>query len=206
MVVVGLTGGLASGKSTVAGFLAQKGALVLDADCIAREIVEPDQPAWSEIAAWLGEEYLRPDRSLDRIRIGNLIFHDAAARDRLNRIIHPRVREELLARTALVRRDLPAGGVLVYDVPLLIETEMHLLVEAVIVVYVPRTMQIERLVRRDGLSRTEATARLATQMPLDEKKQYARYLIDNSGSRGETRDQVNLVWEKLVATKRGEDG
>lgn len=206
MIIVGLTGGIATGKSTVAGLLAQKGALILDADRIAREIVEPDQPAWSEIAAWLGDGYLRPDRSLDRQRIGTLIFHDAAARARLNRIVHPRVKEELLVRTAQVRRDLPAQEVLVYDVPLLIETAMHHLVQVVLLVYMPRAMQIERLVRRDALSRKEAAVRLATQMLLEEKKRYAHYLIDNSGSMDETRVQVNQVWGKLTAAKRGEDG
>lgn len=206
MVLVGLTGGIASGKSTVADLLAQKGALVFDADHIARKVMEPGCPAWYEISGWLGQEYLRPDLSLDRVRIGKLIFHDAAARAKLNRIIHPRVREELLIRTAQVRRDLPAGRVVVYDVPLLIEAEMHCLVEVVLLVYVPRAVQIERLIRRDGLSRAEAVARLATQMPLDKKKQYAHHVIDNSGALTETTRQVNLIWGKLARGEKGEDG
>lgn len=199
MIIVGLTGGIASGKSTVAGMLAAKGALVLDADRIAREVVEPGRPAWQEIVAWLGEEYLAPDRSLDRRRIGDLVFRDAGARSRLNSIVHPRVGEELLARAAQAGRDRPGAGMLVYDVPLLIEAGMHRLVDVVLLVYVPRETQLERLRARDGLSREEAEARVAAQMPLDAKRSYAHHVIDNSGTVAETALQVNRAWEKLTA-------
>lgn len=196
MVIVGLTGGVASGKSTVARLLAEKGAAVLDADEIAREVVEPNRPAWQEIVDWLGRAIIREDGSLDRNRLGKLVFRDREARLKLNRIVHPRVGEELLSRTAEIRRRDPSA-VVVYDVPLLIEAGMHKVVDLVLLVYIPAAVQLARLRRRDNLTRAEALARIHAQMPLNEKKKHAHTVIDNSGSLKETARQVDRFWESL---------
>lgn len=197
MIIVGLTGGIASGKSVVARMLARKGALVLDADAIARDLVAPGTPAWREIVDWLGKSMLLGDGSIDRARLGKLVFDDAAARQKLNAIVHPRVGQELAARTHAIRRRNP-GAVLVYDVPLLIEAGMQQLVDRVLLVYVTPEIQLQRLQRRDKLTRDEALARVNAQMPLAEKKNYAHTVIDNNGTIRQTARQVQRFWADLM--------
>ena len=196
MVTVGLTGGIASGKSSVARMLQEKGALLLDADVIAREAVLPGAPAWREIVEWLGRSFLQADGYLDRDRLGRLVFADAAARSRLNSIVHPRVGEEILARTAQIKSANP-DAVLVYDIPLLIEAGMRQMVDLVLLVYVTPAVQLRRLRRRDKFSREEALNRINAQMSLDHKKRCADYIIDNSGSRRDTERQVSDFWRSL---------
>ena len=196
MIIVGLTGGVASGKSTVARMLKQKGALLLDADRIAREVVLPGEAAWSEIIAWLGPAIAGPDGAIDRGRLGELVFADPEARQRLNAIVHPRVIETFVRRTGEIE-DRCGDAVLIYDVPLLIESRMDRLVDLVVVVYLPEEIQLLRLQGRDNLSREAALARMRAQLSLEEKRAHADIIIDNRGSLGETARQVDRLWEKL---------
>lgn len=205
MVIIGLTGGIASGKSTVAAMLAKKGAVILDADRMARELVEPGQPAWQEITQWLGYDYLREDGSIDRERLGRLVFKDAAVRRKLNAIIHPRVGQEMALRTGQVRDACPEA-MLVYDVPLLIEAGMQDTADLILLVYVPEDIQLQRLQRRDNLSREEALSRICAQMPLEEKIKYAHVVIDNSGTPADTALQVDEFWEKALQHQPGHTG
>ncbi len=196
MIIIGLTGGIASGKSTVARMFEEKGALLLDADLFAREAVLPGKPAWQEIRDWLGPSITGPDGAIDRARLGKLIFADPAARQRLNGIVHPRVMESFVTRTEEIRRRRP-GAVVIYDVPLLIEANMDRLVDLVVLVYAAEEIQLARLQIRDNLSAAEAFSRVEAQMPLVEKRAYADVIIDNSGSRAETLRQVNRFWKEL---------
>ena len=196
MHVFGLTGGIASGKSTVTRMLRELGAHVLDADVLAREVVEPGTPGLAAVAARF-PGVVGPDGRLDRVKLGARVFADADERAALNAIIHPRVREAFLARV----QALDAQGVerVIYDVPLLIESGMHTWLEGVAVVWVPRDLQKARLMARDGLDAAAAEARLAAQLPLDEKRAHATWLIDNSGDLASTQAQVEAVWRAMLA-------
>ncbi|MFO7951687.1 MAG: dephospho-CoA kinase [Bacillota bacterium] len=195
-VIIGLTGGIASGKSTVARMLEQKGAYLIDADQLAREAVKPNQPAWQEIVNWLGPSILQKDRNINRTKLANLVFNDKAKLDKLNKIVHPWVGQRLICLSEEIRQK-DSGAVLVYDIPLLIEAGMQQMVDLVLLVYVPRETQIQRLQERDKLSRAEAENRLKAQMPLDEKKKYADVVIDNRGMFSETARQVDQFWNNL---------
>jgi dephospho-CoA kinase len=197
MKVLGLTGGIGSGKSMVASMLTQLGADVIDADRIAREVVEPGQPALKEIATAFGTDILLPDGRLDRGKLARIIFADPVARGTLNAITHPRIRERMDAEISARRS---RAGVLVVDIPLLYENDRTRAVETVIVVWVDLKTQLRRLQERDGLSVEEARQRIAAQMPLDEKRAGADVVIDNSGSREKTRRQVEAVYRRYAPT------
>lgn len=196
MHVFGLTGGIASGKSTVTRMLRELGAEVLDADVLAREVVEPGTPGLAEVAARF-PGVVGPDGRLDRVKLGARVFGDATERAALNAIIHPRVRDAFLEKV----QALDARGVarVIYDVPLLIESGMHSWMEGVAVVWVPRDVQKARLMARDGLDAAAAEARLAAQLPLDDKRAHATWLIDNSGDVAATRARVEEVWRAMLA-------
>jgi dephospho-CoA kinase len=191
MRVLGLTGGIGSGKSLVDAIFRELGADVIDADALAREVVEPGQPALAEIVASFGSDVLLPDGRLNRARLAALIFGDAAARQRLNAITHPRIRrrmtEEVAARSG-------RSGVLVLDIPLLYENGRGVDLEKVIVVWVDQATQRRRLMERDGLTLEQAGQRIAAQMPLDEKRRRGDHVIDNSGSPESTRRQVDAIY------------
>ncbi|HYG66879.1 MAG TPA: dephospho-CoA kinase, partial [Anaeromyxobacteraceae bacterium] len=167
MRLVGLTGGIATGKSTFAAALRALGAPVIDADRLAREVVEPGRPALAEIVRAFGPGVLAPDGSLDRRRLGAIVFADPEARRRLEAITHPAIRAAMREETA--RLAAAGHAVAFYDVPLLYEVGLEREVDAVVVVYAPRAAQLERLRRRDGLDAAGAEARLAAQLPIDEK-------------------------------------
>lgn len=190
MRVVGLTGGIGSGKSTVAAFFKQQGAEVVDADQIAREVVEPGRPALEAIIKAFGRDVLQSNGRLDRARLAAIVFKDVAARERLEAITHPPIRQRLLEEVE-ARRARP--GLLVLDIPLLYERPRIEAVDAVVVVWVDAATQLERLLARGGLDEEAARARIAVQMPLDEKKARADHVIDNSGSREATRRQVDAL-------------
>jgi dephospho-CoA kinase len=196
MHVFGLTGGIASGKSTVTRMLRELGAEVLDADVLAREVVEPGTPGLADVAARF-PGVLGPDGRLDRVKLGARVFSDATERAALNAIIHPRVREAFLEKV----QALEARGAkrVIYDVPLLIEAGMHEWMEGVAVVWVPRDLQKARLMARDGLDAAGAEGRLAAQLPLDAKRAHATWVIDNSGDLADTRAQVESVWRAMLA-------
>lgn len=203
MIIIGLTGGIASGKSTVARMLVEKGALLLDADAAAREVVLPGRPAWHEIREWLGDSITGAEGAIDRARLGALIFADPAARRRLEGIIHPRVMELFAARMEEIGQRHP-GAIVIYDVPLLIEAGMDRLVDLVLLVHVPEEIQLSRLQARDNLSAAEALARMRAQMPLAEKRAHAHVIIENSGSLAETRRQLDRFWEDLLNRRGGQ--
>jgi dephospho-CoA kinase len=200
-LLVGLTGGIASGKSTVSRQLGKLGCHVIDADILAREVVARGEPAWHEIVEVLGREMLRADGSLDRARLGAAVFADADTRRRLEAITHPAIRarrETLLAELTAQGFD----GVVVQDAALLIEVGGGDDVDRLVVVYATPERQLERLMRRDGLDAEAAQRRLASQMPLADKVRRAHYVIDNSDSLEETAAQVRAVHAALCAEQR----
>ncbi len=198
--LIGLTGGLASGKSAVAAILRALGATVISADAIAREIVEPGGPALAEISKVFGPDLLGPDGRLDRARMAARIFADPEARARLNAITHPRIRDRMREEVERAQHTLPSEGVIILDIPLLLDTAPRetFPLEGVIVVALDAAAQLERLRRRDGLGEEEARRRLSAQRPLHEKVAEADWVIDNSGTPEETRRQVELLWRRLT--------
>jgi dephospho-CoA kinase len=200
-LLVGLTGGIASGKSTVSRQLAALGCPVIDADLLAREVVAPGEPALAAVAEAFGPEVLRPDGGLDRPRLGAIVFRDAARRKALEAIIHPAVQaRRQAALDGLAARGF--DGLVVQDAALLIEVGGAAHVDRLVVVYAEPAAQRERLMRRDGLDAAEAERRIASQMPLAEKAKLAHYVIDNSDSPEETEAQVRAVHAALVAEHR----
>lgn len=194
MKVIGLTGGIASGKSTVARVLEDLGAAVIDADQLAREVVEPGTPAYAAIVAEFGPAILTPDRTIDRKALGRIVFADPQARRRLENITHPAIRARAAQKLAEQRE---AGTpVVIYMAALLIESGATSRVDEIWVVYADRETQLERLTQRDGISRDEALQRLAAQMPMDEKKTYGKVVIHNRGTLEETEQQVREAWER----------
>ena len=194
MRVVGLTGGIGSGKSTVSAMFRALGAEVIDADQVARDVVEPGTPALEEI----GRRFpgvVDAGGKLDRATLGARIFGDAAERRALEAIVHPRIREEVARRTAALER---AGvGVVLYDAALLIENGLHRGMDGVVLVSVPEAVQRARLAARDGLDEAAISARLAAQLPLADKRAHATWVVDNGGTLEETREQVRRIWEEI---------
>jgi dephospho-CoA kinase len=201
MLKVGLTGGIASGKSTVSEAFARLGAKVLDADKVAREVVLPGQPAWLKMQQAFGPEYFLPDGEVDRSKLRRLVFADPEERDKLNAIVHPEVMKAINRRFEQLTTS-AQDAVVVVDVPLLLEVGVAHRFDRVIVVYVTENVQIERLVQRDGITKEEATEALRAQMPLSQKVEAADFVIDNSGTRYETQAQVEKVWQELIVLAR----
>lgn len=197
MYQIGLTGGIASGKSSVSRILAQLGAFIIDADQIAREIVVPGQAAWQEIVDHFGQNALQPDGSLNRRWLGGLVFRDEDQRKCLEAITHPAIRRKVEQQLAVARER--GFSVAVLDVPLLLETDWGKMVDEVWVVYVDRQTQLRRLILRDGLTEEEALARIASQLSLEEKRKLADLVIDNSGDPQYTRQQVEMAWNRILA-------
>jgi dephospho-CoA kinase len=191
---VGLTGGVASGKSTVSAILAELGAVVIDADLLAREVVAPGTDGLAEVVAAFGEEVLGPDGSLDRPALGAVVFADEARRRTLETIIHPRVR----ARAAEIEAAAPEGAVVVHDIPLLTETGQAASFDAVVVVDVPVDTQVDRMVSLRGMSPDDARARVAAQADREERRAIATFVVDNTGTLEELRARVDEVYEQLA--------
>lgn len=196
MRVIGLTGGIASGKSTVAAMLERRGAVVIDADRISREAVMPGEPAYREIIAEFGGDILNPDGTINRAALGKIVFNDPAARERLEKITHPAIGR--LADRKLAELRAAGTPLAFYMAPLLIEAGATSRVDEIWVVFVDRETQIARVIARDGISREEALQRIAAQMPMEEKRTYGKAVIDNNGSEKETEEQVCKVWEKEI--------
>ncbi|KAF7330999.1 hypothetical protein MVEN_02440100 [Mycena venus] len=195
MLVVGLTGGIATGKSSVSKLLKEKQIPVVDADILARQVVEPGTPALAKIVSFFGPEILQSDGTLDRKKLGSVIFNDETKRRKLNSIVHPAVRRAML--WGVVMHWLRGSKYCILDVPLLIEGPMWKLVGTVVVVYCPADVQLERLMKRDNSSREDASSRLNSQLPIEEKVQYADRVIDNSGSLADLDAHVNSVIQSL---------
>ncbi len=195
--VIGLTGGIASGKSTVAGMLAARGAFVVDADQLARRAVAPGTPALQEIASEFGKEAIGGDGTLDRQRLGKVVFADPQARERLNRIVHPRVLE--LSREEIAAAQAAGAELVVYDVPLLYETGRQDEFSATLLVYCDPVAQLQRLQQRSELELEAAEARIGAQMPMERKRELATWVIDNSGPLSETEAEVARLWAAELA-------
>ena len=203
MKLIGLTGGVGSGKSTVAAMLRELGAPVVDADEATHAVYEPGTPGFDAVASEFGDYYVRDGR-IDRERLGELVFKDAASRRRLNAIVHPLVRDWMSARTAEAADR--GAEIVVQEVPLLFENGLEPLYSSVVLVYVPEAVQLERLIapttatfRGRGFTPERARAVIATQVPIEEKRRRVHHVIDNSGSLEQTRKQVEELWAKLVS-------
>ncbi len=193
MLRVGLTGGIGAGKSEVSRRLAAQGAVVIDADLIAREVVEPGTDGLAEVVEAFGPGVLRPDGGLDRARLGDIVFADPELRGKLNAIVHPRVAR----RMAELERAAGPGAIVVHDVPLIAENGRAGAYHVVVVVDTPPKTQAERLVRRRGMTREQATARMAAQASREQRLAIADIVIDNSGSLAELDRQVGDLWAEL---------
>jgi dephospho-CoA kinase len=196
-LLAGLTGGIATGKSTVSAMFAHLGARIIDADLLAREVVAPGQRAHAEIVQAFGPQVLQDDGYLDRKRLGAIIFADAEKRKRLEQITHPaiRVRQQ---RILSVYEEEAFEGVVIWDAALLLESGSATGMDRVVVVFADPTTELSRLMARDGLGEEEARRRIASQMPVADKAKLADYVIDNSGSRAETERQVREVYRALL--------
>jgi len=195
---VGLTGGIGSGKSEVSRRLAEHGAVLIDADVAAREVVVPGSPGLARIAETFGEGVLRPDGSLNRERLGEIVFSDPGLRTKLNEIVHPLVREWMqTAEEAAVRAAAPPGPVVVHDVPLLAESRGRAGFDVVIVVDVPPEAQAERLIQLRGMPAEQARARMAAQASREQRLALADIVIDNSRSLDDLDRRVREVWADL---------
>ncbi|MQA96558.1 MAG: dephospho-CoA kinase [Streptosporangiales bacterium] len=202
MLRVGLTGGIGSGKSEVSRRLASYGAVVIDADKLAREVVEPGTPGLAAVVEEFGEEMLRPDGSLDRQRLGSVVFADAERRKALNAIVHPLVGE----RTRELMDAAEQGSIVVYDVPLLTEGGLASMYDVVVVVDVPPEVQLDRLAGLRGMTREDAQARIDAQASREDRRAIASVIIDNSGPLEDLDAQVAELWIELVQQVEGMAG
>lgn len=199
MRIIGLTGGIASGKSTVAKLLESHGAIVVDADQIAREVVAIGKPAYNDIIDVFGKDILYENHTINRTALGKIVFSDPGARLQLESITHPAIRKRAEERLAELKR---AGTrVVIYMAPLLIEAGVTSRVDEIWVVYIDREAQVKRLMERDCITREEALQKIAAQMPMDEKRLYGSVVIDNRGSLDQLEKQVKELWEAQIMGK-----
>lgn len=198
MPIIGLTGGIATGKSTVSEMLKKNGAHIIDFDVLSRVVVEPDLPAWKDIVDFFGESVLNEDRTLNRTRLGEIVFDDEEKRRQLQGFIYPRLFEEYSRRVEEIRETDPEA-IIIVDVPLLIEIRLQHMFEKIIVVYAPEEQQLRRLIERDGFSREDAEKRLQAQMPIEEKLKHADYVIHNTGSLEDTEIEVGKILQEIQA-------
>lgn len=208
MKVIGLTGGIATGKSKVSAILKKAGAVIIDADRIAREAVKKGSPAYRKIVDNFGETILLPDGEINRSELGDIVFNDSRKMQLLNRIVHPCVTKETNRRLRAMERSNPEA-IVVLDIPLLFEAQMHTDLSEIIVVYAPEHIQIERLMKRDKISEADAVVRVRVQMSIEEKKNRATFVIDNSGSLKDTCKQTLEIFKSikdLPERKKSNDG
>ena len=201
MLNVGLTGGIACGKSTVAKMFVNDGAYLIDFDRLAHEVQEPEKPAWKEVVKKFGREILREDGKIDRFKLGNIVFTDKKKLKLLNKIVHPLVFQEWDARLEKISRK-DKHAVILSDIPLLFEGNMQHLFDLTLLVFIEPEEQIRRLMARNQISREEARKRLNSQMPIDEKIALADMVIDNKGSIAETEKKVKKVWLELLKIEK----
>ncbi|MED4688738.1 dephospho-CoA kinase [Peribacillus frigoritolerans] len=189
--IIGITGGIASGKSTVSLYLQELGFTIIDADLASRAVVEPGEEAYHQVVKAFGEDILLTDGNIDRVKLGSIIFNDQEKRLLLNGIVHPAVRNWMRLKTEAA---LASGEETVFmDIPLLFESKLTFMVDKTLLIYVDEQVQLKRLMNRNGLSETEALARINSQMPLADKKALADAVIDNNGDINETKRQVKAI-------------
>lgn len=196
MLIVALTGGIGSGKSSIAKMFKDEGAYVIDFDYLARVVVEPDKPAWKKIIDYFGPEILSPDRTLNRSVLAEIVFSDIKSRKALEGFTHPRIFEKRDTLIKDIKKKDPKAIVIV-DIPLLFELSLKKKYDKVILVYVSRDVQIKRAIKRGVLTKEGVEKRLKTQIPIEEKKLLSDYIINNEGSMKDTRDQVRKVVHEL---------
>jgi len=195
MILVGLTGGIASGKSTASSIFKELGAYIIDADVLAREIVEPLKPAWKDVVKNFGKGILNKDNSINRKKLAEIVFNNKKKREMLNAIVHPRV----LKRAKEIEREIAKKdpeAVIIFDAALLIESGAYKKMDKNIVVYADEDVQVKRLMKRDGLTKDEAIKRIEAQMPLREKVRFADYIIDGNKA-------LNIVKKQLKRALKG---
>lgn len=205
LLVLGVTGGIASGKTTVANMLEELGAPIIDFDLIAREVVAPDKPVFEDIIAYFGDDVIDKNGVLDRKRLSGIVFRDPAKRKILEGLTHPRIFEEFVHQVREIAEKDP-HGIVQAVIPLLFEVNLQHLVHKVLVVYVSPDKQIERLTRRDSINQEEANRILKAQMPIDQKLAYADFVIRNEGNIDETRKAVNALWRSLKEAQQERAG
>jgi len=196
MLIVGLTGGVASGKTTVSRALKEEGAYVIDADQIARELVRPNTPAWKELVEAFGTDILREDGFIHRKKLANRVFANLSQRKVLNRILHPRIAKEMERRVREIERKDP-DAIVVIDAPLLVELGEHRRMDKVIVVTSTQSQQIERIRKRDGTGSEEALRIFSSQMPVKDKVKVADFVIRNDGLLAETKEKAREIFQEL---------
>lgn len=197
MKMIGLTGGIATGKSIVASVFREMGAIILDADVIARLVVLPHQPAWKDIVEFFGPQVVNEDQSLDRAKIGEIVYNNPNSLKELNRFTHPRIMQYYKDELRRIKTEQP-DAIVILEVPLLYETNMDKLCQQVVVVYVDRETQIQRLMKRDNMSYADAVKRVDAQMPMDEKVRRADFVIDNRGSMEETKEKATKYYNEIL--------
>lgn len=195
MIVVGLTGSVGTGKSTVAGFFKELGAYIIDWDVLAREVVRPHWKAWEEIVQYFGEDVLNDDLTLNRQKLADIVFGDKEKVTRLNQIVHPEVFIEDQRITSGIKNS-DTDALVIKDIPLLVEDARHVLIEKIIVVSATEETQLRRLAER-GMRREDAMNRIKAQLPLEEKLKFADFVVDNNGSIAETKKQVEQIYHLL---------
>ncbi len=193
-MLLGLTGSIGSGKSTVVDFIKQKGMPVIDSDSIAREIVEPERQAWKEIVEYFGDEILLPDKRIDRKKLGDIIFRSLEERKVLELITHPRIIDEMMIRANDLKK---YNEHVLIDVPLLFETQSEKYFDLIIVVYTDKKKQVERLMLRDNIDEEEALLKISTQMDIEKKRRKADIVIYNNKDLQETKKQVEKIFTNL---------
>ncbi|GIN38729.1 MULTISPECIES: dephospho-CoA kinase [Heyndrickxia] len=192
--IIGLTGGIASGKSTVSNLLRRKGFAIVDADIAARKVVEIGEDAYKQIVEAFGPEILQQDQNLDRKKLGTIVFHDEEKRLMLNQIVHPAVREYMQKEKETALKQ--GKETVIMDIPLLFESNLGYMVDQTILVYVEQSIQLQRLMDRNQFTETEAMARIQSQMPLEEKIEKSDAVINNNGTIDETEQQLNEIITK----------
>lgn len=198
MLNVGLTGGIACGKSTVADMFVRRGGHLIDFDKLAHEVQEPGKPAWHDVVHYFGPEILQPDQKIDRNKLAAIVFSSPEKLRKLNAVVHPRIFEEWWSRLEKIKTQRP-HAIVFSDVPLLFEGGMQHLFELTILVMIEPALQIERLMFRNAVCREDAELRLSCQMPIHDKIQLADFVIDNQGAMAETERKVAAVWRDLMA-------
>jgi dephospho-CoA kinase len=200
-LLLGITGGIASGKTTVANVLKELGAQLIDYDVIARQVVEPGKPAWKEIVDYFGSRILLKDGNIDRKKLSKIVFQDFEKRKILEGLTHPRIHDQFIEELTDLAKKNP-GAVIAVSIPLMIEQGLQYMFHKLLVVYVHPDKQVERLMARDKISEEEARNILRAQLPIDDKIGYADFVIYNGGTLEETKKQVDDLWQKLKGIQK----
>ncbi len=199
-LIIGLTGGIVGGKSTAASMFKDLGAKIVDVDKIGHSVILPHRPAWKKIIRLFGKDFLRNDLTIDRGKLGKIVFTNQTLLKKLNEITHPEIIKVIKKEINLAKnKTYNQEKILIIDAALIYEAKMDRLMDKIIVVYINEDEQAKRLIERNDLSKEEALQRIKSQMPIKEKVKMADYVIDNSNSMDETKKQVEKIWKKLVS-------